>query len=74
MKDGDTESDTKFPRRKGIKRQAKLSCGRKLRAHNGRWPPFGTYSAPLAPAHFRAAFFFSLFSFGKCYAGFGKAD
>lgn len=30
-------------------------------------PPVGTYSAPSAPAHFRAAFFFSLFSFGKFY-------
>jgi hypothetical protein len=47
--------------RKGIKRQAKLSCGHRLRAHNGRRPPFGTYSAPHAPAHFRTAFFFPFF-------------
>lgn len=55
------------------KKASEVIVRRQLRAHNGRGHPLGLIALRMPSAHFRAAFFFSLFSFGKAYAGFEEA-
>jgi hypothetical protein len=55
------------------KKAAKVVTPSLLRAHNAALSlaPSGTYSSPRLRLHSVAAFFFSVFSFGKC--SFGQA-